>query len=258
MSIERLSGGLTPADGADPRTFPAIWNATADDLEAGDYSRVPTGGSAGQVLVKDSATNYDAVWQKSLGLGSQRATTYTSNNMRWTQNTFNNPTAQSFSAGGFLARMFGLPLRVEEPTKYDRIACEITVASVTATDQARMGIYKVNTDGASNAHDLVLDAGLVNVDTTGVKEITIDLTLQRGIYILVWVRQNTATSAITTRSLGNSDPFVGVNNFADTAVGYVSGSTNTVAGALPTTTSGDQLHFGNAFCPMIRLRKADL
>lgn len=33
MAIQRLSGGLTPADGDDPRTFPAIWNATADILD---------------------------------------------------------------------------------------------------------------------------------------------------------------------------------------------------------------------------------
>jgi hypothetical protein len=32
--VTRLSGGLTPADGADPRTFPAIWNATAVSIEA--------------------------------------------------------------------------------------------------------------------------------------------------------------------------------------------------------------------------------
>ena len=41
MAITRLSGGNTPANGADPRTFPAIWNGTADDLEAGDYGQVP-------------------------------------------------------------------------------------------------------------------------------------------------------------------------------------------------------------------------
>ena len=34
ISIDRLSGGNTPADGSDPRTFPAIWNATATLLEA--------------------------------------------------------------------------------------------------------------------------------------------------------------------------------------------------------------------------------
>ena len=33
-SVTRLIGGVTPADPADPRTFPAIWNATADQIEA--------------------------------------------------------------------------------------------------------------------------------------------------------------------------------------------------------------------------------
>jgi len=32
--VTRLVGGLTPADGGDPRTFPAIWNVTADEIEA--------------------------------------------------------------------------------------------------------------------------------------------------------------------------------------------------------------------------------
>jgi hypothetical protein len=35
MSITRLSGGLTPADGADPRTFPSIFNSAADFIEDG-------------------------------------------------------------------------------------------------------------------------------------------------------------------------------------------------------------------------------
>jgi hypothetical protein len=47
MTITRLTGGLTPADGADPRTFPAIWNATADGIEAQ--------GSAISVLESDVA-----------------------------------------------------------------------------------------------------------------------------------------------------------------------------------------------------------
>tara|TARA_R110000868_G_C10363151_1_gene717550 strand:+ start:45 stop:359 length:315 start_codon:yes stop_codon:yes gene_type:complete len=34
IAITRLSGGTTPADGSDPRTFPAIWNTTATALEA--------------------------------------------------------------------------------------------------------------------------------------------------------------------------------------------------------------------------------
>jgi microcystin-dependent protein len=34
MSITRLTGGLSPADGADPRTFPQIWNVTASEIES--------------------------------------------------------------------------------------------------------------------------------------------------------------------------------------------------------------------------------
>jgi len=33
MSVTRLSGGLTPADGADPRTFPTIFNSAVDEIE---------------------------------------------------------------------------------------------------------------------------------------------------------------------------------------------------------------------------------
>ena len=36
MAIERLSGGLSPADGSDPRTFPAIFNGAADEIDALD------------------------------------------------------------------------------------------------------------------------------------------------------------------------------------------------------------------------------
>lgn len=33
MAVTRLSGGITPGNGSDPRTFPAIWNATAEQIE---------------------------------------------------------------------------------------------------------------------------------------------------------------------------------------------------------------------------------
>jgi len=36
MAVTRLSGGITPGNGSDPRTFPAIWNATADVIEANE------------------------------------------------------------------------------------------------------------------------------------------------------------------------------------------------------------------------------
>jgi hypothetical protein len=60
MSITRLSGGLTPGDGADPRTFPAIWNDTADlieGLEVNDLADVDAPTPAdGDTIVFDSAS----------------------------------------------------------------------------------------------------------------------------------------------------------------------------------------------------------
>jgi hypothetical protein len=65
ISISRLSGGNTPADGSDPRTFPAIWNATAAILE----ENVGTGGG-GSITVSDTAPTDPApangdLWWKS-------------------------------------------------------------------------------------------------------------------------------------------------------------------------------------------------
>lgn len=53
MAIIRLTGGDTPANGGDPRTFPAIWNAAADDIEAAE-SDIDT-------LQSDVITNANAV-----------------------------------------------------------------------------------------------------------------------------------------------------------------------------------------------------
>ena len=52
MAVTRLTGGLSPANGNDPRTFPQIWNATADDIEQTE-SDVASQGSAVSVLETD-------------------------------------------------------------------------------------------------------------------------------------------------------------------------------------------------------------
>lgn len=55
FEIERLVGGLEPADGADPRTFPAIWNDSADEIEAVEGRVTTAEGDIGQ-LQTDVAT----------------------------------------------------------------------------------------------------------------------------------------------------------------------------------------------------------
>lgn len=88
MAHEKLTGGLTPADGADPRTFPAIYNPLVDTVEALEqkrmqvefseeppedtsvlwvsleetYGDVPEGGVAGSLLGKLTAEDGSTGW----------------------------------------------------------------------------------------------------------------------------------------------------------------------------------------------------
>jgi hypothetical protein len=43
MAVTRLSGGLTPGVGSDPRTFPAIFNAAADVIDANEVAVLSQG-----------------------------------------------------------------------------------------------------------------------------------------------------------------------------------------------------------------------
>lgn len=99
---------------------------------------------------------------------------------------------QVFVVGQYRANWFGnlttrsvgvdsirtTPLIVPRATTFDRIAVEVTTLAAGAS--ARLGIY--NDDGAGYPGSLVLDAGTVSVATTGVKAITIDLKLAKGLY----------------------------------------------------------------------------
>jgi hypothetical protein len=55
IDIERLVGGLTPANPADPRTFPAIWNDTADDIEQLDGDLTTLTGRVDNLTTDDVA-----------------------------------------------------------------------------------------------------------------------------------------------------------------------------------------------------------
>jgi hypothetical protein len=63
--VTRLSGGLTPADGSDPRTFPSIWNATASDIETAE-SEI----DVLQTTVNGNGTAITALQGSAVALGS--------------------------------------------------------------------------------------------------------------------------------------------------------------------------------------------
>jgi hypothetical protein len=62
MAITRLTGGLTPADGSDPRTFPAIWNSAADEIESIVLQVYPVGSIYMSVVNTNPGTLFGGTW----------------------------------------------------------------------------------------------------------------------------------------------------------------------------------------------------
>jgi hypothetical protein len=229
MSIARLSGGLTPADGADPRTFPAIWNATATDLES-----ALDGGSAGQLLVKSSGSDYDADWVDefpALHLG-----------LLWGAGLWvGSPLTSTATSSRTVGTMSLLPVFVAATTSFDRIACEVTTQAA-AGGVARLGVYSSGADFRPST--LLHDYGTVSTETLGVKEITISLTLGRGLYWLACVAQSQTFTARAFSGHANQSWFP-LSSFGVTAgttnqftVTGVTGALPSPAGTLTTGTLG--------------------
>jgi hypothetical protein len=199
VAITRLSGGNTPADGADPRTFPAIWNETADDLEAGQYSQVYNKLPA----VGDYIREY----------------------------SFGGPGTTPLN----LDQMQASSIFVLRSVEVDQIAIEVTAAA--AGGLGRLGIYAANADGFPS--NLLVDAGTYDASTTGVKTITLSpvVTLSQGINYLVNVRQSAGQYSV--RRAANAAGGAMYSRTAANAVGSGPNSLgfrlNSVSGALPAT-----------------------
>jgi hypothetical protein len=233
MSITRLTGGLTPGDGADPRTFPAIWNATADVL---DDAILPTGGSAGQVLVKDSATDYDADWR--FGFGGFIESGFWHNAGTPGASTGVQPAVNSF-------RM--TPWFISEPVVLNGLAIRIGTSGTGSVGAVfRIGVY--GSDSKNLPTDLLLDAGTVDATqpTGTVLAITgLSLSLNPGVY---WMGGAVQGSPATVPFIQTNDRpyqyFFSRSNdtgapTAASVASFLCRSVGGVTGALPSTiTSG--------------------
>lgn len=72
------------------------------------------------------------------------------------------------------------PIYIENACTFDQLTFEVTAAAV-AGSSARLGIYKADSDLQPTS--LVVDAGTVAIDTTGVKTVSISTTLDPGFYL---------------------------------------------------------------------------
>jgi hypothetical protein len=93
-------------------------------------------------------------------------------------------------------RLYYEPIFTDRQITLDRLAIGVTTA---AAGQARLGIYSADTFWQPTA--LILDAGEVDTGTTGYKEITINLTLTPGLYLLAFVANATPVLRTISGSL---------------------------------------------------------
>ncbi len=113
-----------------------------------------------------------------------------------------------------------LPLYVPVPRSIDRVGCNVSTAG-TAGHVARLGVY--NADPTSGLPTTVLvDAGTVAVDTTGMKEVVVSATLH-GLHWLCLTAQSGTFTALANASLafiagGTAPHFIGSNALAFGAV----------------------------------------
>lgn len=142
---------------------------------------VPAGGSTGQVLAKASATDYDTEWADASGGGSA--------SKNWIPGVFNIPGFPIIGAnmgnGNFSwgsTNVYMVPFTITASGTATGLQVAVNNAGASGST-ARIAIY---TAGATNTspHTLLLDAGTVAIDSSGLKGITISQALSAGRYLL--------------------------------------------------------------------------
>jgi hypothetical protein len=118
-------------------------------------------------------------------------------------------------------------------------------------------VYEDKGDGSVYPGKLVLDAGEVDVNTTGLKELTINLTLKGGkLYWLAFVGQD--TTALVLAAIPAADAmatFLGFDNGL-TGTPYLGYAVMQTYGALPATFPTASPTDWSLNVPLIALRKA--
>jgi len=163
-------------------------------------------------------------------------------------------TTQSLASANSL-RAF--PFFIPKTIKFDRIAIRVSTAATGATPRIRLGVYEDKGDGSVYPGALVLDAGEVAVNTIGLKELAIDLTLKGGkLYWLSLIGQDAATLAAAAIPAADSlATFLGLDNSLS-GTPYLGYAIVQAYGALPASFPTDNPTDWSLPVPLIALRKA--
>jgi hypothetical protein len=209
-----------------------------------DTRLVPAGGSAGQVLVKASATNFDTGWL-------DNRFSFVAESGLYFKPPGNHPSLTVIAD-----RLSFVPIEIAS-CQIDRIAVVVTTGA--AGSLVRLGIY--NSNSAGYPGNLFFDAGTVDSSTTGLKEITVNQTLQPGRYWLAGVGQGGTPTLTGVGAVPVTNLPVTIQRPAGPATANFLGWNTTipfqtgVSGALPGTANA-QWDFGSANGLQIGLRVA--
>lgn len=144
--------------------------------------------------------------------------------------------------GASAGSIYYTPIYVDGSTAFDRICINVTTAGAAST-LARLGIYRADATNEAPG-TLVVDAGTVDVATTGEKLATISQTLTSGMYWLAFVSNGGPTCKCPMTSFASNTP-AGVPLFRTLGLGsqaangawvaQTTGRTADVAGGLSST-----------------------
>ncbi len=101
--------------------------------------------------------------------------------------------------------LYYMPIMTRTTITLDRIAIQVSSSSVTTGSTARLGIYEATINWQPDA--LIVDAGTVAIDSTGIKALTIAETLVAGRYLLVYIADQ---SDVVYREMQAIAPFSGI------------------------------------------------
>lgn len=225
------NGQVLTADSA--QTSGVKWAASAG---------LPTGGTQGQALVKQSDTDGDATWKTPPWGGGDY---FGSGLYAVTDGVMGSMGTENPGLGQLRLAPFFVPVR----RAFDRIGMDLSIAA-SAGGVLRMGIYA---QGAGWPGALLLDAGTVDSTSTGPREIVIAQTLDPGFYWLAVVAQVAAPYWRYHGSPGASRAFAPTTGPPTEGPWGAIGVTG-VTGALPSTIS--RVGAGNNIRPAIALRAA--
>lgn len=235
------TGDTGPQGPTGPQGIQGIQGATGATGATGPG--VEAGGTAGQVLVKASATNYDTAWGR---LGQRRVAV----GLYLTPDTLMPPLTANTQNYTLTGLAFASPIMVWESITVDRVAVPVAIAGSAGTTM-RLGIFTlpdVLTTSPSMTATLVRDCGTVLVDSTGT--MTIDLspavTLTPGLY---WVGGvvGTGTSGVQcyapnyAMGFGMAESRLGQLVYLQYCAAWTGLPGNPVSDGLPATSTGWRL-----------------